>query len=124
MIYILLALFIGVPFTHKPEVDQAVRGATMLKNRMRDPDSFTIERVFSLTDKHGDFVTCLEYHARNGFGGMDRNAAHYTEHKGKPHVDMNGSTGYGWCAVTKYYPYVDITKEFNDALKTNDTPTN
>jgi hypothetical protein len=53
---------------------------------------------------------------RNGFGGMNRDTALYTEYKGKPHVDMSGLGGS--CAVTKNHPYVEITKEFREAEKT------
>jgi hypothetical protein len=109
----------AAPATTKPEVAQAVRGAVALQNAMRDPDSFVIEKVFTLTNKKGVEITCFEYRSRNGFGGMNRDTALYTEYKGKPHVDMNGISGS--CAVTKYHPYVDITKEFQEAAKAEKT---
>jgi hypothetical protein len=99
----------------KPEVAQAVRGSVLLRDQMRDPDSFVIEKVFTMTNKKGVEITCFEYRSRNGFGGMNRDTALYTEYKGKPHIDMSGLGGS--CAVTKNHPYVDITKEFHEAEK-------
>jgi hypothetical protein len=100
----------------KPEVAQAVRGAVKLQDQMRDPDSFVVEKVFTMTNKATVVITCFEYRARNGFGGMDRDAALYTEYQGKPHVDTRGLyTESGRCPVTKRYPFVDITKEFKAA---------
>lgn len=99
----------------KPEVAQAVRGSAALRDQMRDPDSFVIEKVFTMTNKKGVDITCFEYRSKNGFGGMNRETALYTEYKGKPHVDMSG-LGRS-CAVTKDHPYVDITKEFHEAEK-------
>jgi hypothetical protein len=83
----------------QPEVAQAVRGSVLLRNQMRNPDSFVIERVFTLKNKKGAEITCFEYRSRNGFGGMDRVTALYT---GKPHVDMGGLGGS--CVVTKNHP--------------------
>lgn len=97
------------------KVAQAVRGAVALQDAMRDPDSFVIERVFTFTNKAGVEFTCFEYRSRNGFGGMNRETALYSEYKGKPHLDMSGFSG--TCAVTKQHPYVDITKEFREAEK-------
>jgi hypothetical protein len=99
-----------------PEVAQAVRGSVLLRDQMRDPDSFVIEKVFTLKNKKGVEITCFEYRSKNGFGGMNRDTALYMEYKGKPHVDMSGLGG-SW-AVTKNHPYVDITKEFREAAKT------
>ena len=100
----------------KPEIAQAVRGAAALQDAMRDPDSFLIEKVFTLTNKKGVEITCFEYRSRNGFGGMNRDMALYTEYKGKPHVDLSGLYGHS-CTATKSNPYVDITNEFRDAEK-------
>jgi hypothetical protein len=99
----------------KPEVAQAVRGSVLLRDQMRDPDSFVIEKVFTMTNKKGVDITCFEYRSRNGYGGMNRERVLYTEYKGKPHVDMSGLGGS--CAVTKDHPYVEITKEFHEAEK-------
>ena len=99
----------------RPEVAQAVRGSLVLRDQMRDPDSFVIEKVFTMTNKKGVAITCFEYRSRNGYGGMNRESALYTEYKGKPHVDTSGIGGS--CAVTKDHPYVEITKEFHEAEK-------
>ncbi len=99
----------------RPEVAQAVRGSAVLHDQMRDPDSFVIEKVFTMTNQKGVDITCFEYRSRNGFGGMNRESALYTEYKGKPHVDMSGLGGS--CAVTKNHSYVEITKEFREAEK-------
>lgn len=99
----------------KPEVAQAVRGSVLLRDQMRDPDRFVIEKVFTMANKKGVDITCFEYRSRNGYGGMNRESALYTEYKGKPHVDTSGLGGS--CAVTKDHPYVEITKEFHEAEK-------
>jgi hypothetical protein len=106
----------------KPEVAQAVRGAALLRDAMRDPDSFAIEKVFMYAgkDKKGfEFQnTCYEYRARNGFGGMNRDAASYTEYKGK--AKLTTSNLFGPKCVTKDKEtslYADITAEFQEAAK-------
>lgn len=42
---------------------------SLLKNSLRDPDSFTLETV-GVSDDAG--VVCIAYRAKNGFGGMNR----------------------------------------------------
>lgn len=46
--------------------------AAAIKKAMRDPDSLTWESIRSNDDAS---VICLEYRARNGFGGMNREFA-------------------------------------------------
>ncbi len=45
---------------------------SILRNSMRDPDSFVPETVY-INDKPG--YACIQYRARNGFGGMNRDVA-------------------------------------------------
>ncbi|QCI93375.1 zinc ribbon domain-containing protein [Novosphingobium sp. EMRT-2] len=47
----------------------AVAAAKAVKAALRDPDSLVVERIG--TDDAGSLV-CIEYRARNGFGGMNR----------------------------------------------------
>lgn len=101
----------------EPEVAQALRGAVALQDTMRDPDSLVIEKVFILTNKKGVQITCYEYRARNRFGGMNRDAAAYTEYKGKAKVDINYGALRGPKCVNKEHPYADITAEFKEAEK-------
>jgi hypothetical protein len=51
---------------------RAVNGVKMLKATMRDPDSFTLQEANVIT---GTNAVCYTYHARNGFGGMNRGRA-------------------------------------------------
>jgi hypothetical protein len=113
---VLLLSLVAYAQSAKPEVAQAVRGSVLLRDQMRDPDSFVIEKVFTMTNKKGVDITCFEYRSKNGYGGMSRESALYTEYKGKPRIDTSGIDGS--CAVTKDHPYVEITKEFHDAEKT------
>ena len=106
----------------KPEVAQALRGAVALQDTMRDPDSFVIEKVFILTNKKGYQSTCYEYRSRNGFGGMNRDAATYTEYKGKAKVSPNSLWGPKCTDIEKgRLPFVDITSEFQEAGKAEKT---
>jgi len=45
---------------------------SILRNSMRDPDSFVPESVY-INDRPG--YACIQYRARNGFGGMNREMA-------------------------------------------------
>jgi hypothetical protein len=86
---------------------------------MRDPDSFKIEKALTRTEKNGIEVTCFEYRSRNGYGGMAREAARYSERKDKPRLEINDGTHalrINACIDNKRYPYTDITKEFLDAV--------
>jgi hypothetical protein len=106
--------------TTKPEIAQALRGAVLLRDRMRDPDSFKIERALTRTEKNGIEVTCFEYRSRNGYGGMTREAARYSERKDKPRLEINDQTQPHpilSCIDNKHYPYTDITNEFLAAAK-------
>jgi len=78
------------------DIETARKYITQLHERMRDPDSFVLERVFRrvvqpLTKQEakrlgkkgaaayertvGLTEFCIEYRSRNGFGGMDRGVA-------------------------------------------------
>lgn len=50
-------------------------GQEMLKKMMRDPDSLAFDRVL-YTD---DGSVCYEYRAKNGFGGMSKGAAVFSD---------------------------------------------
>ena len=105
--------------TTKPEIAQALRGAVLLRDRMRDPDSFKIERAMTHTEKNGVEETCFEYRSKNGYGGMNREAARYSEHKGKPRLEMNDQTEPHpiLSCNNRRHPYTDITNDFLAAAK-------
>ena len=77
---------------------RTVRAATLVKKAMREPDSLVWE---SLSANEDASVICLEYRARNGFGGMNREfaviaegsasqkASAWNKHCTKPMVDMS-----------------------------------
>jgi len=50
----------------------AVAGALMLRDRMRNPESFVVESALVID---GSETLCYQYRAQNGFGGMGREIA-------------------------------------------------
>jgi hypothetical protein len=70
----LVLLFASFAFAEDPSIARAIEGAQLLHSAMRDPDSFKIGKIWIMrNDKLGDSA-CYQFHARNGFGGM--NASH------------------------------------------------
>ena len=59
----------------------AMDAGQAIKNSMRDPDSLVIEQA--LISEDGKNV-CVQYRAKNGFGGMNREAVAF-DAGGKPH---------------------------------------
>jgi hypothetical protein len=57
---------------YKQRSEAAVTDAISLKQSLRDPDSLVFEKILSNDDGS---VVCVSYHARNGFGGMNRDHA-------------------------------------------------
>lgn len=55
-----------------------VMAATVVKNSMRDPDSLVWENILANDEAT---VICMEYRARNGFGGMNREFVVMTQDK-------------------------------------------
>ncbi|GJH22774.1 hypothetical protein CBA19CS22_39550 [Caballeronia novacaledonica] len=51
------------------------RGADAIRDGMRDPDSFKLEAA-AKNKKTG--MICYQFRARNGFGGMNRDASMYS----------------------------------------------
>jgi hypothetical protein len=97
---IAVAFLSGLALAQKPLSDDTVVAAgyvRQLRNQMRDPDSFVLEKVFThiippLTKEQtkrmgkkeaakwtatrvGSTQFCFEYRGRNGFGGMNREVA-------------------------------------------------
>lgn len=50
---------------------RAIEGAKLLKEAMRNPDSFTIKSALVMDSG----AVCYEYRSQNGFGGMNREQA-------------------------------------------------
>lgn len=61
---------------HEARVKQALVTATLIKTALRDPDSLTWKHIWVSEDSS---VVCLEYRARNGFGGLNLESAVYAE---------------------------------------------
>lgn len=57
--------------TKKAREENAAIGALALKSSLRDPDSLVIEAFLSNDDAT---TVCIAYRAKNGFGGMNREA--------------------------------------------------
>ena len=67
----------------KPELPTAliVGAGQALKAAARDPDSLVIENAVARSDGK---AVCINYRARNGFGGMNRDAVGF-DGAGRPH---------------------------------------
>lgn len=79
---------------------KAIEGAKLLRDSMRDPDSFSIRRAWVMhSEKYGDAI-CYHYQAKNGFGGMDQGRADFAMHnkrdvaKGKYILDPEADQGF------------------------------
>lgn len=59
--------------------------ARALKDSMRDPDSLKIDSMRVSDDSK---TVCVEYRAKNGFGGYNRELVTYLDGKGKKGVDI------------------------------------
>lgn len=59
--------------------------AKVLRQMMRDPDSFVVESASVSEDAQ---LVCIEYRSRNGFGGMNREFAAFRN--GKPYLKDAG----------------------------------
>lgn len=60
--------------------DDAVKGVSELKDKMRDPESFQVEKIFFFSGENAKRRTeeyCVTYRSRNGFGGMNRDEARF-----------------------------------------------
>lgn len=56
--------------------------AKVIKSRLRDPESVVWEEILANTDAS---VVCIQYRAKNGFGGMSRE--YYVSARGKVSTD-------------------------------------
>lgn len=75
----------------------AAVGVSLLKKSLNDPDSLFVDHV-SVNDAK---VVCIEYRAKNGFGGVIRNFATINLAAGK----VSGDAGYWnkFCAKGDFY---------------------
>jgi hypothetical protein len=91
----------------KNKLATAAAGAQQLIKHLRDPESLKIESL-RITDKGG--MACMEYRAKNGFGGMNRERAVYILLGLITEADEEFSTAWNhWCANmtgTEEGPYV------------------
>ena len=89
------------------DVGVALRGVDLLRDRIRDPDSLVIERVYAKTDHKPDQPQmCIRFRSRNGFGGYVRNMAEY---EGGNSLDPNADEHFSPCA--------GIEQNWNRAVK-------
>lgn len=65
--------------------NQTVAAAKAVKQALRDPDSLTWESIRANDDAS---VICLEYRAKNGFGGMNREFAVFVKGKASQKPEM------------------------------------
>jgi hypothetical protein len=91
----------------KNKLITAAAGAQQLLRHLRDPESLKIESML-ITDKDG--MACIEYRAKNGFGGMSRGRAVYILLALTTQDDKEFATAWNqWCANrtgTEEGPYV------------------
>lgn len=70
---------------------RAMEGARLLKRSMRNPDSLEIKAALIVKDT---WTVCYEYHAENGFGGMNVGRAILLKIETYPRTDdTNGFLG-------------------------------
>lgn len=63
------------------QIAKAAEGLSQLRNGLREPDSFSLDRAWiARSEKRGDAI-CFTYRARNGFGGMNYSGANYIQNK-------------------------------------------
>ncbi len=96
LIVVFIAFGLVATAQDQPNMGRAVEGATMIRDRMRDPDSFVVDRVYYWTNHKDRERYCYQYRARNGFGGMNRGAAYLsikTKKDGSTKVDVYDQTG-------------------------------
>jgi hypothetical protein len=91
----------------KNKLTTAAAGAQQLLKHLRDPESLKIESLL-ITDKDG--MACIEYRAKNGFGGMNRGQAVFIVLALITESDKEFPTAWNqWCANktgTEEGPYV------------------
>jgi len=79
LLLILALVAIGVTAQETPP-NSPKAAVNDLRNKVRDPDSFVLERAWIMPNKWGG-ILCVTYRAKNGFGGYNRELAVYN-HKG------------------------------------------
>ena len=72
-------------------VADARHGIELLRDSMKNPDSFSVDRVY-VNKEHTLF--CIAYRAQNGFGGMNYSMGSY-----KPNGGINTMQGAMWCSA-------------------------
>ncbi len=77
---------------------------TIYKN-LRDPESFKLHSVF-VPDNNKVLVSCVEYFARNGFGGMNREYAVGTSTNGDFKFSSNNAAV--WNKMCAHKPSTDF----------------
>jgi hypothetical protein len=91
----------------KNKLTTAAVGAQQLLKHLRDPESLKIDSLL-ITDKDG--MACIEYRAKNGFGGMNRGQAVFIVLALITENDKEFPTAWNrWCANktgTEEEPYV------------------
>lgn len=77
------------------QIAKAAEGARQLTADQREPDSFSLTRVWiAHSEKHGDSI-CYSYRGRNGFGGVGFGAASYVPNKKGEYVLSPASDSWG-----------------------------
>ncbi|MGA2236147.1 MAG: hypothetical protein ABSG23_11785 [Terriglobales bacterium] len=60
----------GAAFAQTEVIKRAADAVSRIHDRMNDPDSFVLVKVFTTKpDKHGDVSVCYAFRARNAMGG-------------------------------------------------------
>jgi hypothetical protein len=101
--------------TQERDFNRAKIAAFLLKKTMRDPESFTLESILVM---HSGSV-CIDYRARNGFNGMNKESAVFLA-KGGLKVPSSDGFASAWnrsCAGGNLG--TDYTKEVQYVLDAN-----
>jgi hypothetical protein len=112
------------------EAIQAASYVSQVRNQMRDPDSFVLERVTTRSNKDGYSNVCVYFRSKNGFGGYEGGVyAFLSSNKGVRMVDV--SIDYApftheplnqrlseqrYCWSNRHFKQLDITREVEDQL--------
>src|SRR5438034_10395645 len=115
-------------------VKTAIEGAQLLRDAMRDTDSFTIRRAWAMRSEKYGHAICYQYQSKNGFGGMNQAVADFAMHnkkdvaKGKYILTPDADESFEFdvrCGkhAVKHDTFVkDVTAEVKAALTKPDRP--
>ena len=111
------------------KAESAARYVSQVRNMMRDPDSFVLERVTTRSNKNGYSNVCVYFRSKNGFGGYESGIYAFVDSKkGVQRLDV-ASDYYFFghlthnlayqreCESNKHFEQIDITQMVENQLE-------